>query len=522
MSGHVKGATAVFFVLVLAIVGFYFGEPVWQNWRQQKTSDAGATRGKISVAVDNWVGYFPLCSPRMKTHLRRAGWLLDCVDDKADYASRMKGLKDGKYNFAVATIDSYILNAAPLGFPGVIGAVIDESKGGDGIVAWEDKVANLNDIKGKIGLRVVYTPNSPSHHLLKVGKDHFGIPEILPSGKEKIESDGSEAALKVLLEKKADIAVLWEPDVSRALAQKGVVKLLGTEDTKRLIVDVLLINRQFSSASPEVAKFFISTYFRVLKEYRDNPDELLKDVVNQTKLSESAVKSMLNGVSWVNLTENAQEWFGVSVDGTPSADGLISAIESTVSILVGNKDFSSNPLPAGDPYRITQSQYIQELFGKGVSGFTVAGVRGQKGEVADSIAAKFQPLSAPAWANLREIGSLRIAPIVFPTGVSDLGYEAKLELDKVAEKLKHYPNFRVLVKGHTGLSGDKDENRKLSQERAESVARYFEVTYGVDSNRVLAVGKGSDEPLPKAPGESSRAHNYRLPRVEIRLVSEVY
>ncbi len=522
MSGHVKVAIAVFFVFVLAIAGFYFGEPVWQNWRQQKTSDAGATKGKISIAVDNWVGYFPLCSPRMKVHLRRAGWLLDCVDDKADYASRMKNMKDGKYNFAVATVDSYILNAASLGFPGVIVAVIDESKGGDAILAWKDSVANLDDIKGKSDLRIVFTPNSPSHHLIKAVKEHFGIPEILPSGKNKIESDGSEAALKTFLAKKADVAVLWEPDVTRALSQKGVVKLLGTEDTKRLIVDILLVNRQFSSASPEVTKFFISTYFRVLKEYRDSPDELLKDVVAQTKLSESAVKSMLKGVSWVNLTDNAQEWFGVSLDGTPSADGLISAIESTVSILVGNKDFSSNPLPAGDPYRITQSQYVQDLFGKGVSGFTVAGVRGQKTEAGDSIAAKFQPLSESAWANLREIGSLRIAPIVFSTGVSELGYDAKLELDKVAEKLKHYPNFRILIKGHTGLSGDKDENRKLSQERAESVARYFEVTYGVDSNRVLAVGKGSDEPLPKAPGESSRGHNYRLPRVEIRLVSEVY
>lgn len=523
MSGHVRGAIALFVVFVLAIFGYYFGDPIWQNWRQQKTSDAQATRGKITVAYDNWIGYFPLCSPRMKAGLRRAGWILDCVDDKADYAARMKRLKDGSLNFAVATVDSYILNAASLGFPGVIVAIIDESKGGDAIVAWKDKVSNLNDIKGKSGLRVVFTPSSPSHHLLKTVREHFGLPEILPSSKEdKIESKGSEEALKKFLAKKADVAVLWEPDVSKAIAQKGVVKLLGTEDTKRLIVDILLVNRHFSSNNPEIVKTFLSTYFRVLKSYRDEPAELVKDIMAQTKLSESAVKTMLKGVAWANLTDNAQEWFGVSSDGSQSAEGLIGAIESTVAVLVGAKDFSSNPLPDRDPYRITQSQYVQELFVKGVSGFTVAGSKGQKTEVADTLTAKFASLTDAAWGGLREVGSLKIAPIVFPSGVSELNYQAKLEVDKVVAKLKHYPNFRVLIKGHTGKSGDAGENKKLSQERAESIARYINVTYGVDENRMSAVGKGSDEPLPKRAGESDRTYNYRLPRVEINLVSEVY
>ena len=48
------------------------------------------------------------------------------------------------------------------------------------------------------------------------------VPELLPSRKgNRIETEGSEGALKKLLAGKADIAALWEPDVSRALAAQG-------------------------------------------------------------------------------------------------------------------------------------------------------------------------------------------------------------------------------------------------------------------------------------------------------------
>ncbi len=67
--------------------------------------------------------------------LRSTGYVLNCDDDKADYAKRMQRLKGGELQFAVATIDAYLLNGAPNAFPGTIVAVIDESKGGDAIVA---------------------------------------------------------------------------------------------------------------------------------------------------------------------------------------------------------------------------------------------------------------------------------------------------------------------------------------------------------------------------------------------------
>jgi flagellar motor protein MotB len=61
----------------------------------------------------------------------------------------------------------------------------------------------------------------------------------------------------------------------------------------------------------------------------------------------------------------------------------------------------------------------------------------------------------------------------------------------------------------------------LSLERAEAVRRYLAITHELDAHRSRAVGFGGEQPLPRLPGESLRAYTYRLPRVELMLVSEV-
>ena len=87
--------------------------------------------------------------------------------------------------------------------------------------------------------------------------------------------------------------------------------------------------------------------------------------------------------------------------------------------------------------------------------------------------------------------------------------------------LEHYPNFRVEVRGHSGTKGDPHANLALSQQRAQAVVRYIEIAHTLDENRIRAVGFGGSRPLQRKPGESNRAYNYRLPRVEIALVREV-
>lgn len=511
MNLHAKLAASLIVIGALAIIGYKYALPLIQAEQQKESSDARDLKGKLTIGMDNWVGYFPLCSSEMKKQMRRHGYALACEDDKADYGARMQRLKTGEIQFAVATVDSYLLNGAAKAYPGTIVVVIDESRGGDALVAWKEQVGRIEDLKKASGITIAFTPGSPSEHLLKSLATHFDVSTLRQkTGGWRVEATGSPDALEKLQSRKVSAAVLWEPDVSRALAIPGVVKLLGTEDTKKLIVDVLLVNREFAKKNPEVMAAVIGTYFRVLGGYTDNREQLQQDVKQSTGQSIEQVSSMLNGVAWAGLADNAEYWFGAQ-PGT--ADGVVDAVESALHILLDAGDFKENPIPEKDPYRLINRQYVLDAHQK-------AGPGARKTVAASALERPFTPLDAKAWAALREVGTLKTRPVSFQSGTSDLSFEGKQELDKMAENLKHYPNFRVVVKGHTGMSGDPQENKKLARERAESVARYLIVTFGLDINRLNVLGFGSDQPLARQPGESDRAYGYRLPRVELSLVTE--
>lgn len=509
--------------MVLGLVGILaikFLLPVWQDQEQKSSSDAIATRGSITVGVDNWIGYFPLCSNDMTKAMRHAGYVYQCEEDAADYRDRFSRLKKGKLQFAVATVDSYLLAGHEFDYPATIIAVIDESKGGDAIVAHAAKVKNLEALKSSSGLRVAYTPASPSEHLLKAIGIHFDIAQFKPSGNGKrIETDGSTAALKKLLDGEVDLAVLWEPDVSRALNEPGIIKLIGSEDTERLIVDILLVGREFSIKHPEAVIALLDSYFKVRGNFAAEPSRLHRQVREKTGLDNDQIDAMLDGVSWATLNENSAVWFNAMNAGPFAEEGLVDAIESAVRILVEAGDFSSNPLPDGDPYRITNKKFLVEIFQK--RGGVLSSSPSDSTPVS-SLERKFSPLDANGWAQLKEVGTLRVKPIGFQSGTASLSRDGKIELDQVVERLKHYPNFRLLVKGHTGVRGDAEANRMLSQERADAVSRYLMVTYNLDINRVATIGHGGSKPLAKKSGESNRAWGYRLPRVELALLGEAY
>jgi len=520
MTKHLKIVVWIVMIGFVIILSYKLILPRLESDNQKQTSDARATKGKILIGVDNWIGYYPLCSKVMHKNMYRIGYQLECIDDKADYESRMKKLKKSEYQFIVATIDSYLLNGESVNYPGTIIAVIDESKGGDAIVAWKDKVKNIDSLKTIKNLKIAFTSASPSEHLLKSVAVHFDVPRLRDkNGAWRVETNGSEHALSLLHDKKVDVAVLWEPDVSRALSNKKIIKLLGTEDTNKLIVDILVVNRNYAADNPEVVTSLLRNYFRTLKFYKSNRDKLIEDIADDTDIARKKIPTLLKGVSWVNLSQNAQNWFGTTSYGGNGNEGLIDTIESTAEILVDSGDFSRSPLPDRDPYRITNSQYLVNLYDL-VS-------TGQFGQTANnavyndqSLEKKFTQLSKQQWNSLRVIGTLKIRSIVFQSGTDSLTLAGKEQLDKAAENLKHYPKFRIIVKGHTGTRGDKSANKKLSTERAESVARYLKVTYGVNSNRILTKGLGGSKPLQRVAGESFRTFNYRLPRVELFLVAE--
>jgi outer membrane protein OmpA-like peptidoglycan-associated protein/ABC-type nitrate/sulfonate/bicarbonate transport system substrate-binding protein len=522
VTRSIQGAIALLILGLTVLLGVYFIWPLVQEQQQTKVSDAARSKGTLTVGVDNFVGYFPLCSPQMRRLMLSEGYKWECRNDNADYARRFKALSDNELSFAVTTVDAYLLVGRQTRYPGAIVGVIDQSMGGDAIVARSEAVTSLDDLKTKPGIKVAFTPDSPSHHLLKAVGVHFDIPILRsPDPGWRLETDGSSAALDALRSGKAQVAAVWEPEVTKALAIPGVVKLLGSEQTEKLIVDVLVAGREILDREPRLVRRVLSNYFRTLKFYRDDPETFAKDVADYAGVSEALAKSMLGGVRWLTMYENATQWLGISAPGQVPNHGLFETIEATVDILMDFGDVAANPLPDGDPRRLINSAMIADLFSTGLT-VSPAGTSFLQKQTASPLEREFPSLDEQGWASLMEIGTLRFRPIHFQSGAGALTLDGKQELDKAVNALKSYPNFRVVIEGHTNTRGDGAANKALSQDRADAVARYLTVTYRIDADRLRAIGHGGERPLARKPNEGFRHYMGRLARVELRLMAEVY
>jgi hypothetical protein len=164
------------------------------------------------------------------------------------------------------------------------------------------------------------------------------------------------------------------------------------------------------------------------------------------------------------MYDNASKWFGVNNKTTYREVQLADVIEGTIDLLMTADEFQNNPLPNSNPLVLINSTFIENLFNKGIS--TTFGKLDNK---VTNDEFEFVPLAADRWEKLRQVGLLKQVPITFQSGTADLDLMGEGELEKAVSNLKHYPKFRVYVKGHTGLRGDSKANKRIESDQKDLV-----------------------------------------------------
>lgn len=88
-----------------------------------------------------------------------------------------------------------------------------------------------------------------------------------------------------------------------------------------------------------------------------------------------------------------------------------------------------------------------------------------------------------------------INPIYFDFDKWNIREDAEYELEKIVTVLKEYPKMIIRIESHTDSRGNKDYNRKLSDNRAKSTRDYI-ISRGIDPSRIVsAIGFGEDQLL---------------------------
>jgi len=92
----------------------------------------------------------------------------------------------------------------------------------------------------------------------------------------------------------------------------------------------------------------------------------------------------------------------------------------------------------------------------------------------------------------------------------ELAKESEPELDRLASLLKKNESLKVVIEGHTDNVGGELANKKLSVERAVSVANYLKSKYKMDETRLTTKGFGPSVPIADNKTEEGRAQNRRV------------
>lgn len=99
--------------------------------------------------------------------------------------------------------------------------------------------------------------------------------------------------------------------------------------------------------------------------------------------------------------------------------------------------------------------------------------------------------------------------VLFATDSSVVRSDLQRDLYTLAGSLNRYPDTTVEVVGHTDNTGEASYNQRLSQDRANAVSSVL-IGAGVPRQRIVAYGRGEDQPVASNLTPAGRAQNRRV------------
>ena len=153
-----------------------------------------------------------------------------------------------------------------------------------------------------------------------------------------------------------DGGFIWEPTLGRLIASKGNRLVTAKQLAEKGIVtaDLGVVSQSFAATHAN----FLADYVRLLNEavqrYQDDPEAVAETVAPEIGLSPEDSLGVMNGLVWLNATEQASERY----IGTPDQPGALS------EILKASADFMAAQDAIPDPPALETFQ--QGLFSKAI------------------------------------------------------------------------------------------------------------------------------------------------------------
>lgn len=116
--------------------------------------------------------------------------------------------------------------------------------------------------------------------------------------------------------------------------------------------------------------------------------------------------------------------------------------------------------------------------------------------------------------SLDSMGKAEIYDIYFDTGKSAIKDNSKEALSAIAEVLDKRKDLNLYVVGHTDDTGNIQFNKKLSEDRSNSIVKYLINNFNISRDRLYPVGVGPFAPLASNDSKMGKAKNRRVELVK--------
>ena len=440
---------------------------------------------RLRLRLDSFSGYAILRSNEFSQELSKRSIKVVLEDDEADYLGRLRSLQSGEVQFAVFTIDALLKTSAELGdLPASIVSIIDETRGADAVVGYQQKFQSVDDFNDP-EVRFVLAPDSPSETLARVIMTQFDLPRMADNPIVAAR-DAKDVYERYRLASQDDphVFVLWEPFVSKMMENPNVHTIISTRDLFGYIVDVLVVNRDFLQKQPEVVKQVVECYYRAAYQHRGKMTELvLKDAtLAKEAITRSQAERLVEGVQWKNTQRNYAH-FGIT--SNHSVQHIEDMIDKITNVLMATGAMSTDPTQ-GQPNLLYYDAILRKLHD---SQFHPSGQLSHEG-LDDSI--DLPTLSDRQWNELTNVGTLRVPQLVFARGKAQLVGSSRATLDKLANDLKTQ-RYYVKIQGIATRRGSNLElNKELASKRSQAAVDYL-VQKGIRESRIRAMEPKLDD-----------------------------
>jgi outer membrane protein OmpA-like peptidoglycan-associated protein len=365
---------------------------------------------------------------------------------------------------------------------------VDWSRGGDAIVV-DPSITKIEDLKGKKISLALFTP---SHWFLEYSLENSSLDESEQSEivKNLVGKNASPDARADFVARKVDAAVVWEPDVTEALAKRPGSKILvSSKEAANLIADLMVAREDFIKEHPDVVKAFIQGWMDGTQEANRNPDKVVRLLMDNEPvykdLGEAGTRAGLPTVKWADMTDNTQMF------GLDGGEPLFDRIFKQAGQAWVKRGYISSTV---DPEQARDITFLKEICATQPCQAAAPPKVVATGDVGSKAAVTSRPVA-----------------IKFATGSSTFSLDAETQksLDEVATLAQTFSGALIRIEGNTDNVGNPAANKALSEQRAEAVKKFLVEKYKIDPNRLFVKGNGDAKPMEPNTTEEGRAKNRR-------------